>query len=86
MPWDVPPIAVCTKCGDPLSMIRAQDSSGRCIRRIDGHRCRGTYYGSTLKRSDWALCKQCEATGSKGNLKCDLCHGSGWHLLRDPLY
>jgi DnaJ-class molecular chaperone len=81
MPWDIPPVAVCTNCGAPLPKDQAQLIGELCRRKIDGRRCQGTY-SSTLNHSDWMQCKLCKGTGSKGNSKCDLCRGSGWNYIR----
>jgi hypothetical protein len=85
MPWEVPPIAVCTECRAPLHVRNSHLINKRCGHRIGGQ-CHGVYYGSTLKRSDWEPCKPCDGNGLTGNSRCGLCQGSGWHLLRDSLY
>jgi hypothetical protein len=56
MSTDLPPVAVCTRCGK--YSYNGGVINERCGQRISGKRCKGMYQ-SAIGRDDWARCAVC---------------------------
>src|SRR5262249_55166999 len=63
MGWLSHSIAICTACGTPIEDARFIDE--RCTRRVDGHRCKGTYRVTRSLRG-WTRCGSCDGLGFRG--------------------
>ena len=81
MSTELPPVAVCTRCGDITYNVAAINRS--CGRQPGGKRCKGVY-GSALNNDDWAKCSACNGTGLDGTgATCVVCQRTGWRFGRD---
>jgi len=80
MNTELPPVAVCTTCGDTTYRVEAVNNP--CGRQPSGKRCKGTY-GSALNNDDWAKCGVCRGSGKDSTAAtCAACQGSGWCFVR----
>jgi hypothetical protein len=75
----LPPVAVCTKCGKYSRRVEAINQ--QCGERYDRKRCKGVY-GSALSSTDWAPCKHCGGTGQRSEGPCEACQRSGFIYVR----
>jgi hypothetical protein len=75
----LPPVGVCTKCGD--FTYDAARINGNCRRQRGGKRCRGVY-GSALNRTIGRLAGSCNGAGRISGAICSVCQGSGWRYVR----
>jgi DnaJ-class molecular chaperone len=80
MATPLPPVAVCTRCGDiTYDAVRINQ---RCGRKPGGKRCKGLYR-SALNKTDWAKCDLCKGSGRDAGATCEACHGTGWSYVRN---
>jgi hypothetical protein len=82
MATELPPVGVCTKCGD--FAYDAARINGTCDRRPGGKPCQGVY-GSAMNNDDWNKCIACGGVGRAGEKQgsCPTCLGTGWNFVRD---
>lgn len=81
MATTLPPVGVCTKCGDIT--YDAARINENCDRQPGGKRCKGVY-GSAMNSDDWEKCGACDGLGRAGNSgSCSICQGTGWVFVRD---
>jgi hypothetical protein len=80
MATELPPVGVCTKCGDVIyDGVRI---NGDCSKQPGGKRCKGTYE-SAIGNDDWAKCIACDGLGRTENSgSCPTCQGTGWTFVR----
>lgn len=81
MKTELPPVAVCTKCGH--FSYSAGQIGEQCGLFPDGkRRCKGNY-GSALNNDDWDKCGACDGTGMDSEGSCRACQSTGWRFVRD---
>ncbi len=80
MGQELPPVAVCTKCGKFTNDAGAINQ--RCYVQRGGKRCDGVF-GSTMNNTDWEECCHCAGTGDERGNECPSCQGTGWGYIRD---
>lgn len=80
MSTELPPVAVCTRCGDITYNVAAINL--QCGKQPDGKRCKGVY-GSALNNDDWAKCPACSGSGlDPTGASCPACKRTGWRFVR----
>ena len=79
MAQELPPVGVCTKCGNFTSDGRAID--GPCPGSRGTSRCGGRF-GSAIGKFDWEECRHCAGTGEEQGNWCPSCQGTGWEYVR----
>ena len=71
MSTELPPVAVCTKCGDLT--YSPERINSQCDQKPDGkRRCEGVY-GSAMNNDDWEKCGACGGFGRTGTAEAAPC-------------
>jgi DnaJ-class molecular chaperone len=67
------PVTFCSRCEEPTTILSARCGKPSCIKASAL---------TALADSDWKLCSTCQGQGDVGAMKCVMCKGHGWLLIR----
>ncbi len=67
------PVGYCAHCEEPTTILNARCGKLKC----------GSFRSALGGDADWKQCATCGVTGEVNGVRCAICKGHDWLLIRD---